>query len=366
MRSHLSLISVCFLTTATVHVNAQASQEVYGTIVSMRGNILAVRPSLRPKMTRVVFDNKTEILTYEQMALSALRPGMRVAMGGRYSKSSGFQLFWLEAAQKPIGHLRTKTIGLQQDGGWAMAQGNLKSIQPFVFADDAGTEFTAKTDRLREVMHDMLADRNRLLIGVRIRAQGMIAPDGVLTATTIAPERNFTKEGTMFGEILGRSGDIIKVRPRYTQETISISLKQKTSFIRQITLDPDTVKQGDLVTFWGDQRNHSWDNPKSDDLKAIALLRGDLRYPGADGPTASVYLNGKLSSLEPVELTLNNGKKINVIIPAQMPVVRLETISRTELKSGKQAMLILSRNAYGAFTASTVILDASPWVGYGG
>jgi hypothetical protein len=337
-----------------------------GTVLSIRGNILQVRPTLRPRLTRVVFDNKTEILTYEQMSLNGLKPGMRIACGGRYSETSGMNLFWLEAAEKPIGRLRQKAIGLERDGGWAMGRGTLKSVQPFVWKDDAGKEFTAKTDRLGMIFHDVLTDRNRLLIGTRITAVGKLAPDGVLTATSIAPDRNFTKPGTMFGDILAVRGDTLTVRPRYMQETLTVKLVKGCSLLRQVNLDPDTIRTGDQVTFWGDQRNHAWDNPKSDDLKAIALLRGNGRYPGANGPGASVYLTGSLTSLDPVRLTLKGGKTINVIIPAQMPVARLETISTAGLKAGGSAMLVLSRRKDGSFTASTVILNASPFVGYGG
>jgi hypothetical protein len=70
--------------------------------------------------------------------------------------------------------------------------------------------------------------------------------------------------------------------------------------------------------------------------------------------------------LEPtVQLKLANGKRINVTIPAQMPVVRLLTCGPADVKPGTEAMLVLTRNASGGFETKAIMLDASPWVGYG-
>jgi hypothetical protein len=336
---------------------------VRGTILAIRGDILVVRPSLRPKVTRVAFGPKTQIIGNERAALSVLKPGMRLMLMGRYTQQDGLHPFWIEAAETPIGELKQRSVGLDANQrGWVMVRGNLKSIQPFVFSDDTGKVYTAKLDQLRGVSHDFPGDRNGLLIGTRIQVSGHVASDGVILADVINPDRDIAATGTMFGTITAINGDTLTVRPKYTTETTRIRYAPGCLLQRQVDIDPDTYKVGDRVTFWGQQHNHPWDNPRSDDLLAFALLAGNGRYPSSGG----VFLSGKLASVDPVRLTLDSGKTINVIIPAQMPSARLQTIRSADVRPGKQAMLVLKRRAGGGFQATTIVLDASPFVGYGG
>jgi hypothetical protein len=362
------------LASAMVRAGAQGGQdsqdvEMMGTIVSIRGGILVLRPSLRPVLTRFSVGPKTAVFSFERSSIGALKPGLRIRMGGRYSKEGGFHPFFLEAAEPQLGSLTEHSNGLKdaQEGGFVMITGNLKSVQPFVFTDDEGKEYTAKIENLRGVFHDVPSDPSQLLIGVRVRIVGKRAPDGVVQASRISPDRNFSATGSMFGEILGMQGNTLQIRPRYTTDTLQVVCPPGCDLMRQITIDPDTIKVGDTVTFWGQQRNHPGDQPRSTDLLATALILGERRYPKAEGDEGGVFLTGKIASLEPsVKLALRSGEVINVIIPAQMPVARLEPIRASDLKSGTQAMLVLTRRPDGSFVATHVILDASPWVGYGG
>lgn len=342
--------------------------ELVGTIVSIRGGILVVRPWLRPKMTRVSFDDKTVILSFERTSMSYLKPGVRVSMRGFYSSKQGYHPRFVEATEKPSGYLAQKSHGIQvdKDPGWANAVGTLKSVQPFVFTDDYGKEYSAQLDHMRGVWRTFVADKSGLLIGVRINVQGTLAPDGVLKATSITPDQNFSQDGTMFGQVIGVKGNHLLVRPRYTSDTMEVLLDPSCAPLKQINLDPDNIKVGDQVTFWGQQHNHSWDEPRSTDMLAIALLLGTHRYPAAQGDNGGVFLTGKIASLDPPQLALPNGTVINVIVPAQMPTARLEPVRLSDVTTGSQAMIVLTRASDGRFHCTHLILDASPWVGYGG
>lgn len=354
--------------------------EVEGTVVSIRGNILHIRPTLRPRLARVSFSDQTEIVGSRRVTRDFLKPGMRVICGGTYdAQAKTLHPFWLETAVTPIGYLKDKRVGMEisPDGGFAMAGGTLKSAEPLVFTDDAGTEFTLPTDRLRRVNESYKVDRNGLLIGVRLMALGPIAPDGVMKATTIVPDRNFAAAGAMFGEILSVQGDTITMRPRYTTENLPVTITPDCTIQRETRHDPDTVRVGDEVTFWG-----QWHRPRAvpgtspaaapsgpRSLAALALLLGDGRYPSStEGDDPPVFVTGKVTSLDPeVNLTLaSSGEKVRILVPAQMPVARLLPLTRRDLKPGSQAMLVLSRDDRGGFRVSHIILDASPWVGYGG
>lgn len=341
---------------------------VEGTIVSIRGKILIVRPSLRPVITRVSFDDKTEVIASERGSKAMLKSGMRVGMQGRYNEQNGFRPRWIECADTPLGWLAKKSDGLEIDkqDGSARAWGTLKSVAPFVFVDDAGKEHTANIDRIFGVWHDYKSDKNNLLIGVRIEASGTKAPDGVIKATRIVPDRNFAKVGTMFGEIVAVNGSAVEIRPRYTTDKLKIERTPNCILQRQISYDPDSIKIGDRVTFWGEHRNMAISQGDPNDFKAIALLLGTGRYPATEGKNMPVFLTGKMTSIEPVKFQPDSGKLLNILVPAQMPIARLVSIASSDLKPGAQVMLVLSRRKDGSFETTQIILDASPWVGYGG
>lgn len=365
-RLGLVAASAALLVSSSFSQTPENKGEVYGTVVSLRGNILQMRPSLRPKLTRVSFGDTTEILARRSVDRTFLKPGMRFFMVGPYSaETKSISPFFIEAAKDPLGHLKDKSEGIvTEDGGWARASGTIKSVEPFAFTDDNGKEYTADLMRVRRYFELYRGDRNGLLIGTRLEAVGPISPDGVMQATTIIPDRDFSAVGTMFGTILSVKGKTLTVRPRYTQDKIEVVLKDGCTLQREVAVDPETVKVGATVTFWGQRGNNPDDK---NELLPVALLLGDGRYPAAtEGDEAAKFYTGKLTSLDPVRFTATSGERLDVVIPAQMAIARLTPIKLSDLKSGAQAMLVLERADGDRFICGHVIVDASPWVGYGG
>jgi hypothetical protein len=275
---------------------------------------------------------------------------------------------WIEYSETPLAHLKEKSEGMtiEKTQGWASGRGTLKSVEPFVFVDDKGEEFTFPLDKLRGVWQVQAGDRNTLLIGTRAFIVGTAAPDGVISAKSIQPERSVSPTGTMFGRILSVKGRTLQIRPRYTTDTLKVTLAPNARLMRQSAVEPESIKVGQPVTFWGEQRNRPTDRQRSTDLKALALLLGPLRYPAATGEDAPRYFSGKLQSLRPVRLQLDKGESIKVLPTAQMVIARLTALAERDLKAGDDSMFVLSRRPDGSFDASTVIVDAPPWVGYGG
>src|SRR4028118_1963672 len=197
-----------------------------GTVVSLRGNILVIRPALRPKQERVAFDDRTEITSYSRTDKSRLKPGQRIGVGGSYNEKEGVSVRWIEYSETPLAHLKEKSEGMtiEKTQGWASGRGTLKSVQPFVFVDDKGEEFTFPLDKLRGVWQVQVGDRNTLLIGTRAFIAGTAAPDGVISAKSIQPERSISPTGTMFGRILSIKGRMLQIRPRYTSDTLKVTL----------------------------------------------------------------------------------------------------------------------------------------------
>jgi hypothetical protein len=356
--------AVAFTSSPGVVRAADDQSHVTGTVVSIRGNILQMRPWLRPKMTRVSFGDNTEILGRRTIGKDFLKPGMRVYMRGFYNEKMGLFPFFVETAREPLGDLRRKSEGIKVDpGGFAEMLGTVKTVDPFVLTDDNGKAYTISLQYTRRFWELYRDNRNGILIGTRLDAAGPVAPDGVLQATTIIPDRNFAAVGTMFGQILGVKGRTVTIRPRYTQDSVPVDLKDDCTLQREIEVDPDTIKVGDKVTFWG-QRGQG--PGQQNEVQAIALLLGEGRYPAAtSGDQAAPFLTGKLTSLDPVQLTLPDGQRLDIIVPAQMAIARLVPIQERDLKPGAQAMLVLERGSEDRFNGAHVIVDASPWVGYG-
>ena len=157
------------------------------------------------------------------------------------------------------------------------------------------------------------------------------------------------------------------VKPRYTDDNLAVEISSTTQLMKQVNIPVESIKIGDIVTFWGEKRSVVSDEGSINDLKADALLLGSNRYPSSGGGTGGVYLTGRIDALDPdVYFTPNGGRKCRVYIAAQMPTARLDSINRSGIKPGADAMLVLKRAKGGGFVAETVIINASPWVGYGG
>jgi hypothetical protein len=336
--------------------------EVFGTIVSVRGGILQVRPSLRPRLTRISVSERTQVFVYRPTDRAFLKPGMRAQGGAAYNeKDKTLRPFWIEASAQPLGPLQEKLV-LRPEGDFARYGGTIKSVDPLVVTDDEGADWTLSTERLNGYYELLPGDRNALLIGTRLVARGTMAPDGVLQADSVAPDRDYAALGTMFGTILKVQGRVLTIRPRYTHDTLVATLDDAAVLLGETRIAPETIRIGDSLTVWGQRL------PGKKELAALALLQGDGRYPSATGENAPVYISGRLASLEPtVTLKAADGTRIPILIPAQLPIARLSRIAVSGLRSGAPAMIVLHRETSGnAWRASAVIVDASPWVGYGG
>ncbi len=338
--------------------------QVEGTVVSVRGGIYQVRPSLRPRLMRLSVSSKTEFISYHRVDKNYLKVGMRAECGGFYNPKDGLTPFYVEASVRPLGPLKTlRAFEVMPDGTWANLTGTIESLSPLMIKDGAGKSWTLPTERLRNVKEIRVADRRALLIGTRFNASGPLAPDGVLQAELITIDLDYSASGTMFGRILSVElrQKVLTIQPRYTRDRITVRLKPGVILLREIKLDPDSLKIGSAVTVWGQRL------PGRSELATLALLIGPGRYPSAAGrDDAPIYLSGVLRQLEPdVVLQLPGGERRTVLIPAQLPIARLESVGPVALKPGMEALLVLEPQG-NDFSCGTVIVDASPWVGYGG
>jgi hypothetical protein len=162
---------------------------VEGTIVSVRGNILVVKPILRLSRTRVAFGSKTEVSSYRRADRSILKIGGRVEMGGPIEKDKPWSLNFIVTTPRPLAWFEKKGGGMEDspDGSWRSGKARIVSLKPFQVRDDKGKMWSPSLVTLRGTWVLEGGGRDTLLIGTKIYAQGIASPDGVIAATAIYP-----------------------------------------------------------------------------------------------------------------------------------------------------------------------------------
>jgi hypothetical protein len=345
-----------------------------GVIVSVRADIVQVRPRYRTKLTRLVLDDKTKITNSVMLSPEKLQPGMNVISFGDYDDKGGLKPNVLMFPEELTGFFGAKTHGVEAIGYGksAMLSGKLKSVKPFVVTDSFGKDFTLTLGGFTPMLQMARAGREVLLVGKMIFVEGEKTNEGLLRAERIELRPPFGGAGALFGEIVTVNDKTLEVRPRFAGDTLPVTLADNITLLRQITLDPDTIKVGDTLTIQGRLTEGTETAPSA--LTAFVLLTDASSYPasgggggffGMGGGGKEVKLTGKIASFRPFLLALPDGKTVKVTIPGQTPVVSLKPIPFADLKPGEKAMLLGSEGQEGGLTATTLVLDASPIVGFG-
>ena len=92
---------------------AQGNDHVWGVIVSVRGDILQVRPHFNTKLTRLVLDDKTTVFGSEPIKMDQMQPGVRIYARGNYDDKGGLIPRFVALEENPDGK---KSRGISSDG----------------------------------------------------------------------------------------------------------------------------------------------------------------------------------------------------------------------------------------------------------
>jgi hypothetical protein len=378
----LAILSSLPMAASRGQTAADPSVDIEGTIVSIREGILEIRPTLQHSPERVSVGDATDIVSESQITQSALRPGMRIGCGGRYSAATGLTVGFAEVADRPIGELKAKSVGMEihADQGWArLPSATLKSVSPLIVTDDAGKDYKLTLGPRTRFFRIQKQGPDYLLIGTRVQVSGLRAPDGVIQASSVTPERDDPKPGSMFGTVQRVDGNILTVLPRYATDAVSVAVAPACKTQRERVLLPEQFHVGDRVTVWGERHPAAAGGGGSgsgDDVLAIAVLVGPGRFPSDQGDGAPVFLSGTLKALEPdVLLKLPSGETVTVIVPGQIILATLLPARSTEIAPGAEALFVLKRpdaavavsgrSTQKPFLATSIVLDAPPYAGYG-
>jgi hypothetical protein len=260
-----------------------------------------------------------------------------------------------------------------------MFGGKVKSLKPLTLTDDDGKDMTLTLGSFVPIMRQAKASRESLLVGQAIGAEGDRTTDGLLHAGQIEIQQ-FPGGGpfgggggAVFGKVVSVQGGTIEVRPRFGDTTVQATLAENASLQRQVTVDPDTVKTGDTLTVQGRLGDGTPEAPTR--MTASVLLLGKQSYPKASaggffamvlGGGKDATCTGRVASLRPFVLTLESGSSVTVTVPGQVPIVELRPATLSEVKPGDKILLVGAEGKEGGMVAQTVVLGASPIVGFGG
>jgi hypothetical protein len=353
---------------------------VEGVIVSVRADVLQVRPRYSTQLTRVLVDDKTAIRKGEMVSLEKLEVGTLLFGFGEFDEKGGLTPRFFQVVEERTGFFGMKLRGPRGTGYGrsAMFGGKVKSLKPLTLTDDDGQDTTLTLGPFVPIMRQAKASRESLLVGQAIGAEGGKTTDGLLHAKQIEIQQfpgggPFGDGGAVFGTVVSVQGGTIEVRPRFGDTAVQATLGENASLQRQLTVDPDTVKTGATLTVQGRLGDGTPEVPTS--MTASVLLLGKQSYPKANaggffamvrGGGKDVTCTGTVASLRPFVLTLESGASVTVTIPGQVPVVDLRPATLAEVKPGEKILLVGAEGKEGGMVARTVVLGASSIVGFGG
>ncbi len=368
------LIVLCGVAPATAHAQFGRGG-LTGQIVAIRGDIVQIRPQYSTKLTRVVIDAKTTIDNPQMTSPAQLQPGIFVSVLGDYTDDGGILPRFVMAQDERTGFFSSKSHGVHAVGYGrsAFLGGKLKSANPLVVTDDDGKDYTIPVKGFLPVMHMARGDRNMLQVGKTVTAVGEKTADGLLHARSIQIQQLPGSSGTVFGTVVAIRGNTLEIQPRFGEENIQATISPDAQLLRQIDIDPDTVKVGDIITVQGKRLAGAPED--SNAIVAAVLLPGKQTYPkvggggffammlGAGNP--GMTCTGKVASLSPFLLTQDDGKQVIATIPGQTPIVDLRTITPADIKPGDKLMVSGAEDKAGGLVIKLLMLGASPIVGLG-
>jgi hypothetical protein len=351
--------------------SAQFGPRVTGVIVSIRGDILQIRPRYNTKLTRALLDNRSQIRKPIMRDISVIKLGDRVMAVGDYQSVTLETARMLMLVSDSDGWFGHKTPGVSGVGygKTAMACGEVKSLSPLVLVGLEGKEMTITVPPHVPVLQQEPSRKEALRVGQTVQIRGTKSSDELVHIETLEIQEAPGGSGTLFGVVTAVHGPMLEVRPRFSEDTVQISVTDSTRIQRQTTLDVRSVKVGDTLTAQGILTT---DNAGR--LIAALLFPGAQSYPYTrpegmsalfrGGADVTALRTGEVTALFPLTLKLKDGSTARIVVPGQVPLVDLHPAARADIHIGDKIM-VTGPEKEGALQAETLLLGASPIVGFG-
>jgi hypothetical protein len=247
------------------------------------------------------------------------------------------------------------------DGRIVSIRGNIVAIHPKY----GGNVLRVFVDNNTPVSVNGAAESpDALHIGMSVSGMVVKSSDDVVRARSLGCSEKTGRPGTMFGTIVSVDDRTVKVRQRFTSDTITATILPSCHLIRQVALDPDSIKPGDKITVWGGRS----DEGLGTDITAYVFLMGKQTYPRSrpDAGSEDQIWHGVVKALHPFTLKSDDGEVITITVPGQIPYSDMRPLKLGELKPGGKVMLIGSASSDGStMLVVDLVLDAPLIVGLG-
>ena len=389
VRAAFGLVALLTLAAlAPVRASAQMfggeGDRVSGVVVSIRGDIVQVRPRYSEKLVRVIVDDKTTFNAMEMLGQAKLKAGERVFGMGQMNDKGTVQVMMLMLQDgASIGTDNGRGVTSVGIGKAAMVNARVGTVKPLTLVDANGKTLPVTPGGFMPVMKMGKTDRAKMLVGSNITASGERTIDKLLHAKQVSLQPGGgmfgpgggAGEGSLFGKVVAVKGGKLEITPRFEDESVTVTLASDCAIVRQIALDPDTIQPGDVLTAQGKRTGGTYDAPTN--LTVSVFLSGKQRYPRVSGgggfaamlggdAKPGMTLTGKVVTLSPFVMLDDAGHSVTVAIPGQTPYVDLKAATLGDIKPTDKVVLIGKEGKDGGLVVSKIVIGASPIVGFGG
>ncbi len=361
-----------------------------GTITSIQGNRLQVKPFGEGNPIVVIISSDTDLFRAETVPLSGLKPGEKVVLIGRESEdgTGPFQAFRIQAGEPGRGP--------RPGGGFIQRlEGVVKSTNPLVVTVDG-------KDRQVNYLGDSVDRRvnlqpSQLKIGDWVTVVGEQGAEGInarFVRVGIPAEL-----GRVPGQVVSVEGNILTVQVRFPEERqVKVNL-EKANLYHFEQQEPSQLKEGDKVRVVVRPTNQERQlailiftgEVEGLDQELNMLFRGGPRMmrpgmggpggppagppegqgpggPGGPGPgRRPQVLQGEIASTDPLTLKAE-GKTITLQLSGQTRILKGTKAAISDLKAGEFVFVKGDPNPDGSITGKVVVtgLPAPPQRGGGG
>jgi hypothetical protein len=206
--------------------------------------------------------------------------------------------------------------------------------------------------------------------GADLGAFGDPTPDGLLNAHMVVVFGEGGRRGAVPATITAVNGDVLTARPRFAPKDLTIRVDPAAKVYDLETLDLDSIRIGDTLTFTGKVTGGDAKTPTA--LVVQTITPADSEAPDLDPGGGGFFevrrinatVKGRVTALDPLRVRTDDGREVRVTVPGQVAYVRFRPQDRGALTAGRKALLV-GRSGESGLVADLIVLNPSPAMGSG-
>ncbi len=356
--------------------------EIVGEVVAVRGDVLQIRPESGKGLTRVILNPKTNLYADDRLKSESLKPGTKLTGFGIAVEGTGVGNIPLQVEADVLQYYKADS---SSSNGAPLLRGKrppvfvrvnysgkitftarVKTVRPLVLADDLGEALPitfAKSLILQRVGMRPLKT-GEIKVGVRLRAIGKKAPDGLTKAKSILLTGRADDLNEITGTLKSLNKKGLKIQPRFSAEVQTVKLSPSAKVYDSMSLDIDTIQVGDALNFTGKVTKGTATEPIALTLKTITPNGEKIPVTQSGGNLDEMFGSGQISAtvsgriiaFDPLRVQTLSGGEVVITAPGQLRYLHYKRADLSKLKRGAK-LLVSGRSKSGVYTVETVILN---------